>query len=131
MALTPLDLYAKYQYTINRVISSVKKLKEAAIPGIVATISTEVIPGMMADVGHIKELSGAEKRELIIKAIELAISEAFKELNKLSQLAKANWDEVVRDHLLVLLPPLIRLLIDVENNDVRFNKKPVKRITCC
>ena len=131
MAMTADDLYAKYQKTLLEIISTIQQDKEAAIPSIIAVIATEVIPAMMSDVGRIKNLSGTEKRDLILDAIELSIEKTFAELNKIPELAAASWDETLRDLLLTLVPPLIKLLISVENNEIKFNKKVTGCFKCC
>ena len=131
MSLTAEDLYAKYEVTLTQIISSVQKDGQAAIPGIIATIATEIVPAMMTDVGSIKSMSGTDKRELIIETVDLAITKIFEELNKIPALAKASWDEVLRDLLLTIIPPLIKLLISVENNDIVFNKQIAKCSSCC
>lgn len=125
------DLYIKYEKAITRIISVIQKDRKAAIPGIITAISTEIIPSMMADVGRIRSLSGTEKRELILETIELAIKKTFAELNKIPELAAASWDETLRDLLLTLIPPLIKLLIRVENNEIKFNKKVTSCFSCC
>lgn len=131
MSITADELYAKYEKTITRIIAAIQKDKEAAIPGIIAAITTEIIPAMMSDVGRVKSLGGTEKRELILETIELAIKKTFKELNKIPELAAASWDETLRDLLLTLVPPLIKLLISVENNEIKFNKKVSGCFSCC
>lgn len=128
MSLTASDLIAKYQSTINETISSIKQEKEAAIPGIIATISTEIVPNMMVDVGKLTALDASEKRDLIVEAITSGIAEAFKELNEIPELAAASWDETIRDHVLTLIPGLMKLLLKVEGNQITFNKKS---LSCC
>ena len=131
MSFTAEDLYAKYQDSLTRVISIIKEQKGAGVSEIVAVIATEIIPAMMSDVGRLKSLSGVEKRQLILDAIDIAVKETFKELNKIPELAAASWDETLRDHILKLLPPLIKLLISIENNEIRFNKKVSGCFGCC
>lgn len=128
---TATELYQQYEKDITKIVSSVRKQKEAAIPGIVATIATDIVPQMMKDVGHIKMLSGSEKRQLIIDSIELAIEKSFTEINKIPELKNASWDETLRDYLLVLIPPTIKLLIDVERKNITFNRKIKGCFTCC
>lgn len=131
MSISADDLYSKYQKTIHQIILNIQQDKEAAIPRIIAVISTEIVPAMMSDVGRIKDLSGTEKRDLILDSIELAIEKTFAELNKIPELAAASWDETLRDLLLTLVPPLIKLLISVENKDIKFNKKFSGCFKCC
>lgn len=131
MALTANDLQLKYLDTVTQMISSIKEKKQGAIPGILVVISTELVPSMMVDVGKIKGFTGAEKRTLIIDSVKLVLRRAFSELNRIPALAEASWDEMVRDILLNLLPPLIKLLIDVDNNDIKFNKKVKGCFGCC
>lgn len=131
MSITADDLYAKYQQSLLEIISTVQHQQAAAIPQIIATIATEIIPAMMSDVGRIRTLDGLEKRDLILASIELAIKKIFEELNQIPELAAASWDETLRDLLLTLLPPLIKLLISVEQNEIKFNKKMTSCFSCC
>lgn len=131
MSITADSLYAKYQKTLNNIISSIRVDKELAIPRIIAVIATDVIPSMMIDVGKIKTLDGTEKRDLILDAVQIAIKKTFAELNKIPELAAASWDETLRDLLLTLVPPLIKLLIKVENKQIKFNKSVSGCFKCC
>jgi len=125
------ELYENYGQSIFAIISLIKDQRAAAIPQIVAKITTEVLPNMMHDVGAMRELSGSEKRQLIIDAIKIALKEGFEELNKIPELAAATWDETLRDYLLVLIPPTIKLLVDVEKKNIMFNKKVKGCFGCC
>jgi hypothetical protein len=125
------ELYEKYKDTISEVIVGIKTQKEAAIPRIVVVITTDIVPKMMKDVGRLKTLYGSEKRQLIIDSIELAIEKTFFELNKIPELKAASWDETLRDYLLVLIPPTIKLLVDVEQKNITFNRKISGCFTCC
>ena len=131
MSITGDDLYSRYKTTITDVVLLIQTKQGAAVPQILTTIATEVVPAMMFDVGRIKTLSGTEKRDLILAAVTLATTETFKEVNKIPELAAASWDETVRDLLLELIPPLIKLLISVEKKDVKFNKKLAGCFSCC
>ena len=125
------ELYSKYETAINDVFNDVKTQQQSAIPQIVAVITTDIVPQMMKDVGQLKKLSGSEKRQLIIDSIELGIEKSFYELNKIPELKAASWDETLRNYLLVLIPPTIKLLIDVERKNITFNRKISGCFTCC
>lgn len=125
------ELFEKYRTRLDGIIGQIKDKREAAVPAILAEITTQIIPAMMSDVGKIKSLSGTEKKQLIIDSVDLSITEIFKELNKIPELAAATWDETLRDLLLTLIGPLINLLISVENNEIKFNKKVSGCFTCC
>lgn len=127
MTLSAEQLYEKYRTTVANIIIEANAKKQASIPSIIAIITTDIVPAMMMDVGKIKTFSGYEKRDLIIKSVELILNRVFES----GALQKAKWDETVKDILLKLLPPLIRLLIDVEKNDIKFNKKIKRCFSCC
>jgi hypothetical protein len=125
------ELYQKYEDEITKIFSLIKTDREAAIPRILAEITTIIVPEMMHDVGNLKSLSGAEKRQLIIGSIELSIKETFKQLNRFPDLAIATWDETLRNYLLVLIPPTIKILVDVEKKNITFNRKISGCFGCC
>lgn len=131
MAITARSLYITYRQRITAIISIVKTDKEAAIPAIIAAITTDIVPSLMTDLGRVKSLSGSEKRDLIIETIDYSIDQVFEELNKIPELKEASWDETLHSFLEVLLPPIIKLLISVENNELKFNKKFSKCVGCC
>lgn len=130
MSFTAQTLYSKYSTTISDMIKTIQKKKEAAVPDIIATISTVILPSMMADLGDVKTLTGAEKKQLIINAIKLLVDNGFIELNKLPDIRAASWDETVHGYLNSLLPALVDLLINVENNNITFNKKDKEHCGC-
>lgn len=123
-------LYDKYKTQINEIIGKIKDEKAKALPSIITEITTEIVPSMMVDIGKVKNLTGKEKKQLIIDTIQLAITEAFKELNKIPELANESWDEELRDLLVTLITPTIDLLIKVENGSLKFNPK-IKQFFCC
>lgn len=125
------NLFDNYKKTFVDIISTITKEKEAAIPKIIVVITTVIVPSMMTDVGRMKKLSGIEKRDIIIEAVDYAIDTIFEELNKnVPALAKASWDETLHAYLDTLLPPMIKLLVSVENNELKFNKKVAGCMTC-
>lgn len=123
-------LYDKYKTQINEIIGKIKDEKAKALPGIITEMTTQIVPSMMLDVGKLKNLTGKEKKQLIIDTIQLSITEAFKELNKIPELANESWDESLRDLLITVIAPTIDLLIKVENGNLKFNPK-IKRFFCC
>lgn len=123
MSVTKDTLYNKYLDEFETIFGQVTKDKAAAIPFIIAEISTKMIPDLMTDVGKIKSMSGDDKKQLIIDTVEFAISKGFEELNKIPELAESSWDEMVRDILLKMAPRVIDLLISVEKDKIVFNKK--------
>lgn len=131
MSLNSQILFNTYKEIFTELISKIRTEKEAAIPGIIAAIATNIVPSMMTDVGRIKTLSGSEKRDLIIETVDFALDTIFEELNKIPELAKASWDETIHSYLDTLLPSIIKLLISVENNEIKFNKKLSKCVGCC
>lgn len=130
MSITADILYSNYRASISEIVGLIKTQKEAAIPAIISEIATKIVPSMMTDVGRIKNLSGLEKRDLIIEAVDLALDKIFEELNKIPEFAKSTIDETVHSYLDLLLPPMIKLLISVENNEIKFNKKISKCVGC-
>lgn len=129
MSFTAQTLYSKYSTNISDMIKTIQMKKESAVPDIIATISTSILPSMMADLGDIKTLTGSEKKQLILDAIKLLVDNGFIELNKLPDIRAASWDHTVHGYLDTLLPALVDLLIRVENNHITFNKKDKQ--SCC
>jgi len=123
-------LFQKYSQRVSKIIQRVKKDGERATPYIISKITTEIIPAMMQDVGSVKGLSGADKKQLVIDALEMAIDETFRNLNRLPKLARASWDEDLKLTLLTLTSPTIDQLINVEQGQLKFNSKPF-RFPCC
>jgi len=117
------DLYANYQKEITDIVNQIVEKKALAIPFILGDLATEVVPQMMKDVGAITKLSGSDKKQLILDAVDLAIVDIFSELNEKTELKNESWDEILRDILRKALPKIIDLLIKVEQDKLVFNKK--------
>ncbi len=131
MSVKAQAIYNIYKDNIIRIISMIRTKKELAIPGIITELTTNIVPQMMSDVSKMKALSGIEKKTLVIEAIDYAIDDVFQKLNEIPELQEASWDEALHATIDTLLPPLIDLLISVENNDIKFNKKAFSCFPCC
>jgi hypothetical protein len=123
-------IYLKYVDKIKPIILLIKENDTSQIPTIISIIVTDIVPQMMVDVGAIKQLSGVEKKQVILEVIDLTITEAFSELNQIPSFAASGYDELIRDLLLKITGPLINTFISVENNQIVFNKKN-KLFSCC
>ena len=73
--ITAIALYDKYKYkfTISEIVGSItnpEKKDNKVISVIIARITTNVIRSMMTDVVRVRELSGNDKKKLIIETID-------------------------------------------------------------
>jgi hypothetical protein len=136
-SLTPQSLFTQYRDELTTAIAVIQTQGKAGIPVLVAQILVQIVPSMMSDVGKITSLSGAEKKQLIIDTLSLAITEGFAELNKDPVFAATQVDEMVRDLLLKLVAPLIDTFVKIEDGHLVFNKTPsccggfFSRFACC
>ena len=126
-------LYIKYNAQIKELINIFLNPVNGgvkSIPKIITKITTQIVPLMMEDVGKIKRLSGDKKKRFIIETLNLSLSSAFDEINQLPELASENWDDKLRDLLVILIDQVIDKYIDIENKNVIFNKKGKNFILC-
>ena len=115
------ELFELYERQFKNIINRIRDDKERAIPYIVIKVTTQIVPSMAQTLGDINTLTGTQKKQMIIDAVELAIDETFKELNELPELASVTWDDDLKELLLTLIGPVLTNLIDVEKGQLVFN----------
>ena len=120
-------LYNRYKRSIQDIIKIVQTNNdtpnELLAASIISKLTLEILPLMMKDVGQLTNLSGEDKKKTIVDSLKYALTDTFKELNKIPALSKAKWDELLLSALLSSVPATIDLLIKVEGSKLVFNKK--------
>lgn len=99
----------------NTEISILEEKMIEAFPDDISIRSlTKAATDFMGIVGQIENLSGAEKKQLVIDVL----------------IRKAEGNELLKSIILDIVPDIIDYLIDVENGDMVFNQRIKNKLRC-
>lgn len=111
------QIASRYQNEISGYVARMGPEGKRAIAPIVTNIVFITVPKIITYLKTIKELSGLEKRQLLIDAISICVDVAFKALSKECPNKKqAKWDEVVRGQLHLMVPLAVDQYVEVDKN---------------
>jgi hypothetical protein len=102
-----LALYNQFKSDFATIVSEAKEGKDG-IPSIVATVLLTLVPQLMTAVGQVAGQTGAQKKQLVISALNLGIAEL-------------PLDVAIRNIIETTADKLIDTLINVEQNQITFN----------
>jgi len=116
-----LALYNQFKSDFTTIASEVKEGKDG-IPSIVATVLLTIVPQIMTAVGQVAGQTGAQKKQLVISALNLGILEL-------------PLDTAVQNIIEATADKLIDTLINVEQDQIAFNPAVkswfAKLFSCC
>ena len=125
------EFLENYIELFQDIVVDIKTNKALSIPYVIMTISTEIVPSMAHDLGKIKNMTGLQKKTLIIESIEYAVDQLFEQLNQMPEFEDEIWDDTLKEVLSVLIGPMLDNLIAVEKGQLTFNKRFSSIFKCC
>lgn len=118
------DLANQYRSEFKTLGGKITSEKENALPFIINRITTFIIPSLMKDVGRIENISGEDKKLLVIDTVIKLMDVTFDTVDQTLK-SEIMWDNYLHATIKYTLPAIIDMLIEVENGKIVFNKKSV------
>ena len=118
----------KYNHYFKEMINNINTLKLLAIPVVISTITTEILPQILVDVNHLQTLKDSEKKQFVITTVKLFINELFVELNKRPEFANTTKDDDIKNLLLKSITPILDNLIVVKHGKVSLHKPKIEEV---
>ena len=125
------ELIKSYESRFTGYITMIEENSVLGPARVIDDIMNKLLITIMKDVGSIKNLSGKNKKKLVLETLTLFIEYLGVLLNERTFLGKKDYDDSIRNVILILAPTLIDSLISVEGGKLVFNKRWWTKLLCC
>jgi hypothetical protein len=90
-------------------------------PAFIAQVMSTILPQIMADVGTLSNMTGDQKKQMVIDITTAGLNAAFTQLGSHVNMSSDQWNNDVKSYIDPLITQLIDTFVSVNNGQIQFS----------